>query len=116
MIYSVNFNKEQLRDEDSPYYLENVESLSVEKLISLMKEKEVVKIVSCYYGIETLNKMLKELRGNSRRTDIVICAIGLSKENWIAQINMLLDEKNGIKEYNGGDALLNFPERLLMKY
>lgn len=97
MLYSVNFNKEQLNEnEDSPYYLENVESLSIEKLISLMKEKEVVKIVSCYYGIETLNKVLRELRGNSRRTDIVICAIGLSKENWIAQINMLLDEKNGI--------------------
>ena len=99
VLYSVNFNKEQLGDEaedDSPYYLENIELLSLEKLISLMKEKDVVKIVSCYYGIETLNKMLKELRGNSRRTDIVICAIGLSKENWIAQINMLLDEKYGV--------------------
>lgn len=90
MLYSVNFNKE---NDDFPYYLENVEPLSIEKLISLMKEKEVVKIVSCYYGIESLNKVLKELRGKDRRTDIVICAIGLSKENWIAQINMLLDEK-----------------------
>lgn len=97
MLYSVNFNKEQLNeDEDSPYYLENVEQLSLEKLISLMKEKEIVKIVSCYYGIESLNKMLKELKGNSRQTDIVISAVGLSKENWIAQINMLLDEKNGL--------------------
>lgn len=93
MLYSVNFNKE---NDDFPYYLENVEPLSIEKLISLMKEKEVVKIVSCYYGIESLNKVLKELRGKDRRTDIVICAIGLSKENWIAQINMLLDEKNGV--------------------
>jgi hypothetical protein len=50
VLYSVNFNKEQLNeDEDSPYFLENVEQLSLEKLISLMKEKEVVKIVSCYY-------------------------------------------------------------------
>ena len=97
MLYSVNFNKEQLNeDEDSPYFLENVEQLSLEKLISLMKEKEVVKIVSCYYGIESLNKMLKALRGNSRRTDIVISAVGLSKENWITQINLLLDEKNGL--------------------
>lgn len=99
MLYSVNFNKEQLGDEaedDSPYYLENVEQLSLEKLISLMKEKEIVKIVSCYYGIESLNKMLRALRGNSRQTDIVISAVGLSKENWIAQINMLLDEKNGL--------------------
>lgn len=97
VLYSVNFNKEQLNeDEDSPYFLENVEQLSLEKLISLMKEKEVVKIVSCYYGIESLNKMLKALRGNSRRTDIVISAVGLSKENWITQINLLLDEKNGL--------------------
>ena len=99
MLYSVNFNKEQWCDEnedDSPYYLENVEQLSLEKLISLMKEKEIVKIVSCYYGIESLNKMLRALRGNSRQTDIVISAVGLSKENWIAQINMLLDEKNGL--------------------
>ena len=99
MLYSVNFNKEQWCDEvedDSPYYLENVEQLSLKKLISLMKEKEIVKIVSCYYGIESLNKMLRALRGNSRQTDIVISAVGLSKENWIAQINMLLDEKNGL--------------------
>lgn len=96
VLYSVNFNKEQLGDvveDDSPYYLENVEQLSLEKLISLMKEKEIVKIVSCYYGIESLNKMLKELKGNNRQTDIVISAVGLSKENWIAQINMLLDKK-----------------------
>ena len=97
MLYSVNFNKEQLNDEgDFPYYLETVEQLSLEKLISVMKEKEIVKIVSCYYGIESLNKMLKELKGNSRQTDIVISAVGLSKENWIAQINMLLDKKNGL--------------------
>ena len=99
VLYSVNFNKEQLGDvveDDSPYYLENVEQLSLEKLISLMKEKEIVKIVSCYYGIESLNKMLKELKGNNRQTDIVISAVGLSKENWIAQINMLLDKKNGL--------------------
>lgn len=99
MLYSVNFNKTQLDKENNeliPYYLENVEPLSLEKLISLMKEKEIVKIVSCYYGIESLNKMLKELKGNSRQTDIVISAVGLSKENWIAQINMLLDEKNGL--------------------
>lgn len=93
MLYSVNFNKE---NDDFPYYLENVEPLSIDKLISLMKEKKIVKIVSCYYGIESLNKVLKELRGNDRRTDIVICAIGLSKENWIAQVNMLLDEKDGV--------------------
>jgi hypothetical protein len=37
---------------------------------------------------------------------------------WLANILLFifLDEKNGIKEYNGGDVLLNFPERLLMKY
>ena len=71
-----------------------------------MKKKKVVKVVTCYYGIKTLNDFLSELKGRDRSTDIILCATGVAKENWITQIESLIDEKCGLKLGNGQNVYL----------
>lgn len=90
MLYSVQFNRENKA-------LKNVSKLSFDSLINKMSEKQIVKVVSCYYGIETLNTFLKKMVGRGRTTDVILCATGVSKESWISQIEPLLDEQNGLK-------------------
>ncbi|MBQ2559303.1 MAG: hypothetical protein II565_01720, partial [Fibrobacter sp.] len=62
MLYSVNFNKntpfnnfdvdEEKKELITENFkkLKNIQSLTFEQLTNRMKEKEVVKVVSCYYG------------------------------------------------------------------
>ena len=111
MLYSVNFNKNYkdsfVNSEESELNVEsltenieklkNIQSLTFEQLTNRMKEKKIVKVVSCYYGINQLNDFLKKLTGRDRFTDVVLCATGVTKENWDTQVNALLDEENGVR-------------------
>ena len=101
MLYSVNLNKDNDKKKFS-----GIQKLSLNSLISLMKKKKVVKVVTCYYGIKTLNDFLSELKGRDRSTDIILCATGVAKENWITQIESLIDEKCGLKLGNGQNVYL----------
>lgn len=92
MLYSVHFNKENIEENDKKNRLNNVESLSLDSLIERMKGKEAVKVVSCYYGIDALNCFLGALTGRGRTTDVILCATGVSKESWIAQMDQLIDK------------------------
>ena len=100
MLYSVNFNKNTIFnnsdvDEEKKIIteklkkLKTIQSLTFEQLTNRMQEKEVVKVVSCYYGINQLNDFLKNLTGRNRSTDVILCATGVSKENWDVQVKAL---------------------------
>lgn len=111
MLYSVNFNKDKFdsfinSEDDKPKVeslaeniekLKNIQSLTFKQLTNRMKEKEVVKVVSCYYGINQLNDFLRNLTGRNRSTDVILCATGVSKENWDVQVNALLDDEKGVR-------------------
>ena len=111
MLYSVNFNKNYkdsfANSEECEQKVEsltqnieklkNIQSLTFEQLTDRMKEKKIVKVVSCYYGINQLNDFLKKLTGRNRSTDVILCATGVSKDNWEAQVNALLDKENGVR-------------------
>ncbi len=109
MLYSVNFNKNTTFnnfdvDEEKKELitenlkkLKNIQSLTFEQLTNRMKEKEVVKVVSCYYGVNQLNDFLGNLTGRNRSTDVILCATGVSKENWGVQVNALLDDEMGVR-------------------
>ena len=71
MLYSVNFNKNYkdsfANSEECEQKVEsltqnieklkNIQSLTFEQLTDRMKEKKIVKVVSCYYGINQLNDL-----------------------------------------------------------
>lgn len=111
MLYSVNFNKNYkdsfVNSEECEQKVEsltqnieklkNIQSLTFEQLTDRMKEKKIVKVVSCYYGINQLNDFLKKLTGRNRSTDVILCATGVSKDNWEAQVNALLDKEKGVR-------------------
>ena len=108
MHYSVNFNKNTIFnnsdvDEEKKIIteklkkLKTIQSLTFEQLTNRMQEKEVVKVVSCYYGINQLNDFLKNLTGRNRSTDVILCATGVSKENWDVQVKALLDNEMGVR-------------------
>lgn len=108
MLYSVNFNKNTIFnnsdvDEEKKIIteklnkLKTIQSLTFEQLTNRMQEKEVVKVVSCYYGIDQLNDFLRNLTGRNRSTDVILCATGVSKENWDVQVNALLDDEMGVR-------------------
>ena len=111
MLYSVNFNKnykdsvvnseecEQMVESlaENIEKLKNIQSLTFEQLKDRMKKKKIVKVVSCYYGINQLNDFLKKLIGRNRSTDVILCATGISKDNWETQVNALLDKEKGVR-------------------
>lgn len=110
MLYSINFNNET---EDETSYVSNVKTLTFENLVKKMKSKDHVLVVSCYYGIDALNKFLKKMVGRNRSTTVIVSAVGSSSQNWLSQVRMLLDEKNGIDLHQRQNVFLYTRHSLL---
>ena len=74
----------------------NFEKLSFKELISLLSEKSNVSVITCYYGIDKLNKFfdcLKSTKEQSRYTNIVVSSLGSNKERLLQQVSELMSVK-----------------------
>ena len=84
---------------------ENFKKLSFEELINLLLEKSNVSVITCYYGIDKLNKFfdyLKSSKEQSRCTDVVVSSLGNNKERLIQQLGELMS----VKLYDGQNLYL----------
>ncbi len=74
----------------------NFEKLSFKELISLLSEKSNVSVITCYYGIDKLNKFfdcLKSTKERFRYTNIVVSSLGSNKERLLQQVSELMSVK-----------------------
>lgn len=110
MLYSINFNN---KTEDKTSYVSRVNALTFENLVKEMKKKDHVYIVSCYYGIDALNKFLDKIKGGNRTTKVIVSAVGPSSQNWISQVKTLLDKNEGIKLHRNQNVFLYTKHSLL---